>query len=74
MSGHDPACCLDDMPGPECPVCASIALARGEERVKYDRTWKENLPSVARRNYVEGYRDAADGRPMRGSDAVHDTP
>jgi hypothetical protein len=74
MTAHDPCCCLDDMPGPECPVCASIALARGEERTRYDRTWKDNLPSIARRHYVEGYRDATNGRPMRYYDQQHDTP
>ena len=74
MSVHDPACCLDDMPGSECPVCSSIALARSEERTRADRSWHDNLPSIARRNYVEGFKDAAAGRPMRDSDSVHDTP
>lgn len=74
MTAHDPACCLEDMPTSECPVCASIALARGEEIAVRERIWKDNLPSIARRNYAEGYRDATAGRPMRNSDQVHDTP
>ena len=65
MSGHDPACCLDDMPGPECPVCASIALARGEERVKYQQAWQANIALVEARNYREGYADCAAGHPPR---------
>ena len=60
---HDPCCCLEDMPTSECPVCASIALARGEERAKFTETWKENLPLIERRNYLDGFRDGMDGNP-----------
>ena len=65
MTAHDPACCLDDMPGSECPVCASITLARGEERATRERIWKDNLPSICRRNYLEGFKDATEHRASR---------
>ena len=65
MTAHDPACCLEDMPTSECPVCASIALARGEEIAVRERIWKDNLPSIARRNYLEGYKDATEHRASR---------
>ena len=65
MTAHDPACCLEDMPTSECPVCASIALARGEEIAVRERIWKDNLPSIARRNYTEGYKDATEHRASR---------
>ena len=59
---HDPACCLSDMPATECPVCDCIALARGEERAKYQETWKTNLPLIEKRNYEQGYRDGRESR------------
>jgi hypothetical protein len=62
MTAHDPCCCLDDMPGSECPVCASIALARGEERAKFTAIWKANLPLIEVRNYERGF---IDGRASR---------
>ena len=66
MSVHDPACCLDDIPGPECPVCASIAVARGEERDKFTASWHANLPLIERRNYEQGWHDGLEqGRKQR---------
>ena len=65
MSAHDPCCCLSDLPGSECPVCASIALARGEEKHAFGETWRANLPLVERRNYLEGYADGAAGHRPR---------
>jgi hypothetical protein len=62
MTAHDPACCLDDMPTTECPVCASITLARSEERAKATESWKVNLPLIERRNYDQGFHD---GRASR---------
>lgn len=59
---HDPACCLSDMPATECPVCDSIALARGEEREKATASWKLNLPLIERRNYEQGYHDGRESR------------
>jgi len=65
VTAHDPACCLEDMPTSECPACASIALARGEEIATRERIWKDNLPSIARRNYAEGFKDATEHRASR---------
>ena len=62
MSVHDPACCLDDMPGTECPVCASVALARSEERERASMAWRLNLRPIEVRNYERGYQDAVNGR------------
>ena len=74
MTTHDRCCPLDDSDGIECAVCDAIVRARSEEIAVRESMWRLNLPSVARRNYVEGYRDAANGRPMRDSDRVHQTP
>ncbi len=65
MTAHDPACPLDDMPTFDCTVCRAIGAARSEERAIFQRTWKDNLPSICQRNYAEGYKDATEHRPSR---------
>jgi hypothetical protein len=64
MTAHDPCCCLDDMPSAECPVCASILMARAEEKERFNATWKANLPGIERRNYLQGWTDAVNGRRL----------
>lgn len=64
MSGHDPVCPLDDMPTFDCPICALIKAARAEELEKFNAIWKANLPSIERRNYLQGWTDAVNGKRL----------
>ena len=36
--------------------------ARGQEIETRNRIWRENLPSIERRWYLDGYTDGVDGR------------
>jgi hypothetical protein len=36
-----------------------VAAARGQEKQVFNETWQANMPLVERRNYLEGYADAA---------------
>lgn len=65
MTGHDPVCPLGDMPTFDCTVCRAIKAARDEERDTFNRTWKANLPAVERRNYLQGWTDAVNGRRLK---------
>lgn len=64
MTAHDPCCPLDDLPDGDCPVCAAIAAARGEEIAARNESWRINLPIVERRMYLEGRADEAAHRPI----------
>ena len=61
---HDRCCPLDDADGIECAVCDAITRARGDERAKFQQSWKVNLPRVEARNWMDGYRAATNGRPI----------
>jgi hypothetical protein len=67
MTSHDRACPLDNLPDLDCAICLAIGKARTEERQIRADIWKANIGPISRRNYEEGYRDAAEGRPMRQS-------
>lgn len=61
---HDRCCPLEDATL-ECAVCDAIAAARSEEKAIFQRVWQANMPLVERRNYLEGYADAAAHHPPR---------
>lgn len=63
MTSHDRQCPLDGV-DPECAVCDAIGKARTEERQIRKDIWQANIGPISRRNYSEGYRDAANGRPF----------
>lgn len=58
---HDRCCPLDD-PALECVVCDAIGRARNEEKDAFTRVWKDNIGPLTRRYYMDGYRDATNGR------------
>jgi hypothetical protein len=64
MTSHDRCCPLDGS-DVECAVCDAIGAARGEERQIRKDIWAANLGPIEKRNYLDGYRDAANGRPNR---------
>jgi len=57
--GHDRCCPIYDLPVTACVCCAAIGDARSEEKLTFSETWQANLPLIERRNYLEGYADAA---------------
>lgn len=63
MSDHDP-CCFMQGEHP-CTVCAAIKQARAEEITGFNQTWKDNLPRLERRWYLDGYREAKAGMEAR---------
>ena len=62
---HDPCCPLDSTAEFDCPICEAVAAARGQEKQVFNETWQANRPLVERRNYLEGYADAAAHHPPR---------
>jgi hypothetical protein len=64
VSAHDRCCPLDDLPGLDCTVCEAIAAARSEEKSTATAIWKANLRAIESRNYLDGYRDATNGRTI----------
>lgn len=62
---HDPHCPITTTALLDCPICALLTAARGDERAKFTEIWKANLPGIERRNYTEGWTDAINGRRLR---------
>ena len=61
---HDPHCPITSTRVLDCPLCALLTAARGDERAKFQQSWKVNLPRVEARNWMDGYRAATNGRPI----------
>lgn len=61
---HDRHCPITSTPADGCPICALLEAARREERSRFTATWKQNLPRIESRNYLDGYQDASNGRPI----------
>jgi hypothetical protein len=64
MTSHDRQCPLDgdDL---DCAVCDAIGRARTEERQIRKDIWAANIGPIEKRNYLDGFRDATNGRPNR---------
>ena len=62
---HDPCCPIFDLPVQDCVVCSAIQEARGQEIETRNRIWRENLPLIERRWYLDGYTDGAAHHPPR---------
>ena len=61
---HDPFCPVSTTRITDCPLCALLKAARDAERDVYQRSWKVNLPLIERRNYIQGWTDAINGRRL----------
>ena len=60
----DPLCPPELHQPVNCPVCAVLEQARGQERAAFSRTWKENLPLITREHYERGHKAAQAGEPL----------
>ena len=61
---HDP-CCPVTTTAEACPICDIIRTVRSQEKDIADGIWRDNLASISKRNYLDGYRDAEHLRPPR---------
>lgn len=61
---HDRYCLITSTTILDCPICSLLKAARDEEREKFNQTWKANLPGIERRNYVQGWTDAVNGKRL----------
>ena len=63
---HDRLCPVTFLAGyTSCPICDLLGAARTEERQIRKDIWQANIAPISQRNYEDGYRDAANGRPSR---------